>query len=167
MGQGFCRSSVWEEKEYDLFLEFDVSSTDRIGVAGQAVSLPSNQPPAVLYTEPPLVNHETTFTGSKMTLTAIHAHQSTYGHMFLYGSSLLHSPAFGYGWFLIASFGDDSIKDFASSPVSGKFAFIMTNNHSIFLGTTGSKYMSQFNALDYFDFLPELDALRTGEIVET
>ena len=120
-------------------------------VAGQAVSLPSNQPPAVLYTEPPLVNHETTFTGSKMTLTAIHAHQSTYGHMFLYGSSLLHSPAFGYGWFLIASFGDDSIKDFASSPVSGKFAFIMTNNHSIFLGTTGSKYMSQFNALDYFD----------------
>ena len=24
-----------------------------------------------------------------------------------------------------------------------------------------------FNALDYFDFLPELDALRTGEIVET
>ena len=27
----------WEEKEYDLFLEFDVSSTDRIGVAGQAV----------------------------------------------------------------------------------------------------------------------------------
>ena len=28
----------WEEKEYDLFLEFDVSSTDRIGVAGQAVN---------------------------------------------------------------------------------------------------------------------------------
>lgn len=28
----------WEEKEYDLFLEFDVSNTDRIGVAGQAVN---------------------------------------------------------------------------------------------------------------------------------
>ena len=120
----------------------------------KTVKLPKQHPKSSFFTEPPLVNNETDFAGATLiplSLNGIHAHHSTYGHMFLYGSALLHSPAFGYGWFLIATFDGRVITDFTSSPVSGKFAFYLEDNHTVFLGSTGSKYLNQFDAAEYFN----------------
>lgn len=105
------------------------------------------EPKKEFFSNPKIVVPSLEFENSSQPIIeGIHSHQNHDENIYIYGTSLVYSPSYGNGWFLLGSFQPYKIVDFTSSPSSGKFAF-RTNDpeHTLYIGSIGNRLFSQLS----------------------
>ncbi|OHT14607.1 hypothetical protein TRFO_42952 [Tritrichomonas foetus] len=108
----------------------------------------------VFYKNPQIIDKSVVFDENETirpSVFGVHSHQHQEENIYIYGSDLVYSPSYGVGWFLLATFGEQNITDFTSSPVSSKYAF-RTSEHKLYFGSVGSQF---FNQIDLVFFLSD------------